>query len=367
MAEGRLQCKYQKIVEVLRQEILEGRYAHRGMVPSVNRVMMRFGVARATAVHVQQELKRMGLIVGRVGKGAVLTRKGRCSTGRIALLVHGSSYCEIFSPIARAVSHLCQRNGFTLLFAEISNPNNRSRVAQVIRLAREYIKQGIDGVIFQPIELMRNAVDVNRDLVALFDAAKVPVVLLDSDILPSPQRSDYDLAAVNHFAAGRTLADHLRKMGARRIAYLMQADRAPCVQERFLGIQTGSFGLALAGAALMSEPDDAARIRRFLKKQNPDAIACYNDRQAVLLVKTLTALGVNVPGDMLVAGFDDVNYATLATPTLTTMHQPCDELARLAFDMLMARIGNPDAAPRETFLTAPLVIRDSTSRKLRSK
>ena len=76
----------------------------------------------------------------------------------------------------------------------------------------------------------------------------------------------------------------------------------------------------------------------------------------------LAATNRTVPKDVGVAGFDDVNYATLATPCLTTMHQPCDELAALAFEMLMARIRNPSSPVRETFLTAPLVVRDSTRR-----
>ena len=188
----------------------------------------------------------------------------------------------------------------------------------------------------------------------------MPLVLLDSDIVNAPERSGYDLVAVNHFDAGRRLGAHLRATGAKRIAYLMQADRAPCVQERYLGVRTACEGLALAGQALLAEPDDAAAVRRFLRRYRPDALACYNDRQAVLLMKTLAALGVRVPDDVAVAGFDDVNYAALATPRLTTMHQPCEELAALAFETLLFRMAHPDAPARESFLNAPLVVREST-------
>ena len=82
------------------------------------------------------------------------------------------------------------------------------------------------------------------------------------------------------------------------------------------------------------------------------------------MITTLAKLGYSVPDDVKVAGFDDVNYATISAPALTTAHQPCNELADLAFEMLMSRIDNPDAPPRETFLDAPLIVRESTGAKV---
>ena len=355
------QVIYRQKVDELRQAIREGRYDE-APFPSEAQLMRKFDVGRQTAIRILNELEGEGLIVRRKGAGTFLSSIGRRTTGRIGLIVHGSDYCEMFSPVARHISHLCQKSGISLLFGDVSGTNTRRRVSEVIHLVREFIATGVDGVIFQPIELMRNSNDLNRDITALFDAAKIPVVLLDSDIVPSPERSGYDLASVNHFEAGRRLARHLRDVGARRICYLVQANRAPCVQERHLGVKTGSEGLALAGKPLIAEPDDAVRIGRFLRRERPDAIACYNDRQAAILVKTLSALGKRVPEDLLVAGFDDVNFARLSTPMLTTLHQPCQELAELAFEMLQTRIRRPETPVRETFLTAPLVVRASTQR-----
>ena len=116
----------------------------------------------------------------------------------------------------------------------------------------------------------------------------------------------------------------------------------------------------LAGEALYAEPDDAARIRRFVRREKPDAFFCYNDIQAVRLMKTLAAIGLRVPGDILVAGFDDVSAARLADPPLTTLRQPCDELAALAWKMLRERIVNPSLPPRAALLDAPLAVREST-------
>lgn len=325
--------------------------------------MRRFAVSRHTVLRALRELQAQGLVRRRQGAGTFLTRKAR-ETRRLALVIHGSDYCEIFSPIAREVSHLCQARGYALLLGDVEFPDPRKRAVRVIELVREYVKQGVDGVIFQPIELLDDARSLNEEVCSIFDAAEVPVVLLDSDITPSPGRSKYDLAGINHFEAGRRLADHLRAVGARRVAYLMQANRAPCVQDRWLGLKFGCEGLPLAAEPLLAEPDDVPAVRAFLRRHRPDAIACYNDRQAAVLVQTLGALGKKVPSDVLVAGFDDVNYAKLVAPQLTTLHQPCEEIAQTAVDLLLARIADPALPPREVFLSAPLVVRDST-KKLR--
>ena len=99
----------------------------------------------------------------------------------------------------------------------------------------------------------------------------------------------------------------------------------------------------------------------MLRRERPNAIACYNDRQAALLLQTLDKLGKRVPDDVLVAGFDDVQFAKLTIPQLTTMHQPCEEIAKSVFRLLLERIRNPQLPTRSVLLDSALVVRGSTS------
>ena len=359
-----METKYSSVLKTLLDEIRAGKYRD-SEFPSENMSARRFAVGRKTVIKVYDELVRRGLVKRRRGARTALTRKAAGEFGRIGLIVHGSDYCELFAPIARRVSHLCQLNGLALLFADLSGDAVARRIDRVCAAAEEFVETGVNGVIFQPVELVRNAEAINRRILAVFDAAGVPVVLLDSDIVRSPERSRYDLAAVNHIEAGRRIGEHLVRCGAKRIAYLMEREHAPCVQDRYLGVKVGAEVKTVKGAAVYARPDDAAAIRRVLRTLRPDAFACYNDREARLLITTLAQLGRRVPEDVQVAGFDDVNYATISAPALTTAHQPCNELADLAFGMLMSRIDSPDAPPRETFLSAPLVVRESTASKVR--
>ena len=356
--------KYAQVLDSLLEDIRDGKYKNQSF-PSENMSARRFAVGRKTIGRVYEELARRGLIARRRGAGTMLTRKASGEFGRIGLIVHGSDYCELFAPIARRVSRLCQERGLTLLFADLSGDLVSRRVGKVAQTAADFVKTGVNGVIFQPVELVKRAEAINRRILSTFDGAGVPVVLLDSDIVLSPDRSRYDLAAVNHVEAGRRIGACLAESGAKRIAFLMEREHAPCVQDRYLGVKIGAEGRLAKNAAVYARPDDAAAIRKAIKSLKIDAFACYNDREARLLITTLAKLGYSVPDDVKVAGFDDVNYATISAPALTTAHQPCNELADLAFEMLMSRIDNPDAPPRETFLSAPLVVRDSTASKVR--
>ena len=80
-------------------------------------------------------------------------------------------------------------------------------------------------------------------------------------------------------------------------------------------------------------------------------------------MKTLKRLKVRVPADVMVTGFDDVKLAGKTTPPLTTIRQPCFDLATTAFQVLLERIGNPGLPPRQILLDAPLVVRKSTGKK----
>ena len=77
-------------------------------------------------------------------------------------------------------------------------------------------------------------------------------------------------------------------------------------------------------------------------------------------MRTLAQLKRTIPDEIAVAGFDDVHYSTLLTPPLTTMRQPCRELAQTAVKTLLERIQRPDLPSRQILHSHALVVRQST-------
>jgi DNA-binding LacI/PurR family transcriptional regulator len=90
-----------------------------------------------------------------------------------------------------------------------------------------------------------------------------------------------------------------------------------------------------------------------------DAIICANDDTAALLIRTLESQRVRVPRDVRVVGFDDVKYATLVSVPLTTIHQPCRDIAVVAFQTMMRRLSEPTFPVQSISLTPHLVVRES--------
>ena len=80
------------------------------------------------------------------------------------------------------------------------------------------------------------------------------------------------------------------------------------------------------------------------------------------LNNTLVSFGLSVPKDVMLAGFDDVRCAVSATPNLTTVHQPCEDIARVAYQALRDPVRDATLPSRRSLLPAPLVVRDSTRR-----
>jgi len=353
--------KYQDIFDVLKREIVDGKYAGGRPFPSERALMRRFGASRDSIRHAIEKLKARKFVSASQGRSTQVVF-GR---GRRLGLIPCMANSEFFVPLAARISQMCQNAGYSLLFAlaestPLEDPQGyASRVAQI---ARDFVEQGVVGVLYQPVAFLESAEEMNARILAAFDAARIPVVLLDYDLAPAPARSAYDVVGIDHVAAGSRLAEHLVAQGARRIHFFQRPRCSAAVANRLKGVAQGAVGCGLGWSArnvLQCEADDMESIRRhFTRGPHPDAVVCGYDALALTLEKQLRRLGINVPGDMLLAGFDDRQIAN--TLQLTSIHQPIEQIAESAVARLMQRISEPDLPPSSIFLHAPLVARAST-------
>lgn len=357
------ELKYRKAFDTLKSEILSGKYTSRKSFPSLVVACARFKISRLTAVKAFDKLKEEGLISTRVGAGTFVTKGAKSRF--IGLVVPGISYSsEFFQPIIAELVRLARSRDYTIVMDGVWSPKSDDNGREAIEVAARLIKRRVAGVIYQPLEYSENSESINRRILSAFSRAGIPVVLLDGDIVPGPTRSDYDLVSIDNVTAGEALATHLMERGARNIRFLMRANWVENVRNRARGVRNEVLAKGLRWSSksiIMADPADASVVAKLMKSSpRPDAFVCENDVIAAGLMKTLGSLGYKVPDDVLIAGFDDVRVARLSSPGITTIHQPCEGIARAAFDRLVARMSDRTIMSAHILLPYTLVVRGST-------
>lgn len=356
--------KYIKALDTLKGEILSGKYSSRRPIPSLAASCARFGISRLTAVKVFDRLKEEGLVSSRVGSGTFVTKSARSRL--IGLVISGIAYAsEFFQPIVTELVRRAKQLDYAIMMDEVRSPRPEEGGRETIEVAARLIKRRVAGVIYQPLGHSEQSESVNRRVLAAFSRAHIPVVLLDGDFVPGPQRSAYDLVAIDNVAAGEALAAHMAERGARSFRFLMRRNYGENVMNRARGVRNAVLAKGLRWtdrSVVTADPLDASAIRKMMRTApRPDAIVCENDVLAAGLMKTLGALGYRVPDDVLVSGFDDVQIARLSSPGITTIRQPCESIAHTAIDRLIARLSASDMPPVSFLLPHALVLRDSTT------
>ena len=357
--------KYLEIYRSLKKSIAGREFAPECRMPGEPELCRRFGTARNTVRQALALLQSEGLIEKRKCKGTFITKRAARKTGVIGLLVPDYASSAFFSSLKSELAKCAAKFGYRIQL-ETADPEIRSDAAKGTRnAARRLAVQRVEGVIFRP-HLEENLLCSNNEVLRIFRNSETPVVLIDSDVSPRPDRSDCDLVAVDNVSAGRRIAAHLLDSGRRKIAFLMSGVEIGSNanwENRLFGIagEVAVRGLDEGVMTLRFPPDDIESLRRlFRSKRRPDAIACGNDRTAAALTESLKVIGKRVPEDVSVTGFDDESFARSSVPPLTTIRQPTALIAKTALKTLLARIRYPQNAPKEILLDAPLVIRKST-------
>lgn len=260
------------------------------------------------------------------------------------------------------IASLARMKNFSLVWGASVDPTMEHGKQKLEEECRQFIDRNAAGVFFAPYELIENSRETNQAVVEMLREAGVPVVLLDRDVTPFPKRSDFDLVTTDNFYGGFRLAEHLLKLGCKRIHFVAKPLSASTVDARIAGVREAyaKYGIEPdKGWIRIGQLEDRKFLRSLFIPFPPDAYICANDHTAAIVMRECQSQKIRIPEQIRVVGFDDVKFASLISPTLTTIHQPCREIAHTAFHAMMERIKDVTLPARMQLLAPRLVIRDS--------
>jgi LacI family transcriptional regulator len=317
-------------------------------IATVSRVLNgRDDVSPETRDLVQRVIQENGYTANRSARSLSGGRSGL--VGVVVPLVYPAYFSGILAGAAEALGE----HGMQIVLSPTMNELERE-ISLVDRMAHGLT----DGALFI---LPQESSD---ELAGLLDRGYRFVVL--DPLQPLDERIP-SVSAAHTSGAGQAM-QHLLSLGHRRIAHITGPRGWVATEERLRG-----YHAALAAAGILPDPELAPpAVPEFVTGREaaeklldlpdpPTAILAFNDNIAIGAIQAARARGVRVPEDLSVVGFDDVEYATIVTPALTTVRQPLAEMGRTAVSLLTRLLERQRFETLRVELATRLVVRDSTA------
>jgi len=214
----------------------------------------------------------------------------------------------------------------------------------------------VDGMVVVP------APGASPEHLAELVTAGVPLVLLDRAVVGVAA----DSVLVRNVAGARAAVAHLAGLGHRRIGVVSDSPEITSSAERIQGYRQ-----ALRAAGIAPEPglisiggptrDDgeAAALRLLDRADRPTAVFTANNFMTVGALRAARSLGLRIPDEVALVGFDDLDWTTLVQPPVTVVRQPVADLGRVAGERLLRRLEGDAGPPKRIRLDANLIVRGS--------
>ncbi len=274
---------------------------------------------------------------------AVVSGKSRI-IGLVVAYLNNQFYPEA---LERLTNTLQERGYHVLIFMASHQAGNIDNVIE------EILDFQVDGIIAASVALSSDLSDRCR-------TAGVPMVLFNR------AQDDTSMSSVtsDNVAGGRKAAEFLLAGGHKKIGYIAGWEGASTQRDRETGFVSA---LLEAGVTLharevgnfVAEEARQATLQMF-EVDPPDAVFVANDHMAISVIDTLRfELGLTVPGDVSVIGYDDVTVASWPAYNLTTIRQPANRMVAETVDILLSKIEDSDARPRRVEIDGPLIVRGS--------
>jgi len=312
---------------------------------AVSRVFSGASASSATMQKVRAAAEELGYRPNRLAQ-AMITGKSRIIGLMVAYLDNQ------FYPVAlEALSRQLQDAGYHILIFMVDNTDDH--VESVLQDLMDY---RVDGIVTASVGL-------SNALVARCVVAGIPVVMFNR------AQDDMRVSAVtsDNVAGGRAVAQFLVAGGHKRIAHIAGWQGSSTGRDRAQGFMQGLADHGLTPHAVADgayRQDTAAEITRqmFSAPERPDAVFVGNDHMAFAVMDVLRfELGLSVPEDVSVVGYDDVPIAAWPAYDLTTVRQPVNRMVEATVRTMLARIEGDDA-PEHLSIPAPLKMRGSARR-----
>jgi LacI family transcriptional regulator len=315
-------------------------------------------VARATRERVQEVIARLGYV------RSESARQLRAGASRIMGLLVLDMGNPFFVDVARGAERAARAAGLGVMVCNSdSSPDEEAEYLSM------FVEQRVRGVLVTPADA------TGRDL-SLLRRHQIPYVVVDAVVVDEGGEGACSVS-VDDVIGGEMAVAHLIDQGHRSIAFVsgLGHDR-PQIRDRWTGACRAVAAAGLPPETMREIATDrldvsagADAVASLLgPRERPTAVFCANDMLALGVLQALFAVGIKVPEEIALVGYDDIDFAAAAAVPLTSVRQPAVEMGRLAAEMLvretMAEEDAEEHVHEQIVLQPELAVRASSRRRL---
>ena len=337
--------KYNQIEEELKALILEEKIKPGEKMPSENVLSKQYGVSRQTVRKAISDLVNEGFVYAVQGSGTYCSDASRFkkdSKDIAVVMTYLSDY--IFPKVISGIDSVLSENGYSIVLKNTNNSRTRE-----IKCLEELIEKNIDGIIVEPSK--SNVFCKHKYLYDKLDKYGIPYIFIQGAY---SVMEDKPHVIMDDEKGAYLLTGYLISQGHKNIIGVFKSDDTQG-QNRHKG-----YAKALAKAGLTYDPENViwfytedravhpyTNLQKMIKSgKKVDAIVAYNDQIAFHLIKAIRELGLKVPQDISITGYDNSQPAANTDITLTTIVHPQQELGKIAAQMLLKMIRGEDVEKR---------------------
>ncbi|PZE20007.1 GntR family transcriptional regulator [Paenibacillus xerothermodurans] len=353
--------KYQLVKQEIMAWLQSGKLKPNDQMPTEHEIADRFQVSRQTVRQTLGELEQEGWLYRLQGKGTFVSMPRGAAVQEVQTIgmitTHISDY--IFPHIVRGAESTLRSRGYGLLLSSTDNSKEKEKESLMMMLGKP-----LNGLIMEPTKSARG--NPNLEHFLAMQHRNIPLVMINARY---PEMS-CPCVKVDDESGAFKAAEHLIGMGHTRIAGFFKIDDLQGVN-RLKGFMRAhqQYGIPLSpGSVVTYETDDKnakpfqAALAMLDRSGRPTAFVCYNDELAVHLLGAVRQVGLTIPGDLSMVGFDDATLATATEVQLTTLTHPKAEMGTKAVEVLLSMIDGRTLAGEDIVFEPELVVRDSVRR-----
>lgn len=353
--------KYAQIEKELREKILSQPEGQK--MPPVRELMAEYAVSMATITRALRGLEQDGLISAHVGRGTFTSRSKRASAPaklRLIGIIVPQLEDQFLGRVVKAIEQRCAEENYNVLVRHLDG--HRERIHFHFKQLKE---AGVAGLVYSPIlgKDLEEFQTYNFEFLEHFVPSQFAGVILDQEIAGT----HFPCVRADHSTGAQLLANYLYLLGHKNLA-MIDSYVCPSTEMRW---QAFSKFLTARGCNVTRivrpgaghDPTVLRSAVRKLCELRPKVTAVFaaSDRIALNVLFECQRQQIDVPGQLSIAGFDDLEVSRWCVPALTSVNQPLEEIGRTAAQVLLDQIERGAAAQPESFiLPVKLIERNST-------